>query len=330
MPRHTGGDIRTSKPLMSIHCSTTSATDDPRAGRSTLSGDRDALVSDQARALPGSDARDRERLTVIEPPGRWPRLGLTEAWDSRGICLVLASRSIKVRYRQSIVGIGWVVLQPLLLAVVFTAFFSILARPGDVPFPVFFLSGLFVWQFAAKVLGDGTNSVVANATLVNRVYFPRILYPVSVVLAALFDLIFTALALLVVMALYGLSPAPTVIVAPLLVVIAAATMLGAAALLASLSPAYRDVTVLLPVLTQLWFFATPVLYSADAVVGTEWETLYYLNPMALVVSGIRWAILGLEGPPTQAWITGIGVALGLLVVGYLVFRHREPGFSDVV
>jgi lipopolysaccharide transport system permease protein len=119
-------------------------------------------------------------------------------------------------------------------------------------------------------------------------------------------------------------------VAPLLVGVAAATMLGAAALLASLSPTYRDVTVLLPVLTQLWFFATPVLYSADAVVSPDLEALYYLNPMALVVTGMRWAILGLDAPPPHAWVTGIGVAVGILVTGYLVFRHREPGFSDVV
>lgn len=281
-------------------------------------------------SAPTAMSDDRERITVIEPPGRWPRLGLAEAWNARGICLVLASRSIKVRYRQSVVGIGWVVLQPILLAIVFTAFFSIMARPGDVPFPVFFLSGLFVWQFAAKILGDGSNSVVANATLVNRVYFPRILYPVSVVLAALFDLLFTALALLVVLLLYRITPQPTVIVTPLLIAIAAATMLGASALLASLSPAYRDVTVLLPVLTQLWFFATPVLYSAHAVVRPDLETIYYLNPMALVVTGMRWAILGLDAPPPQAWITGTGVAVGLLVAGYLVFRHREPSFSDVV
>jgi lipopolysaccharide transport system permease protein len=270
------------------------------------------------------------RPTVIRPPQRWPTLGLREAWDARGICLVLASRSIKVRYRQSVVGIGWVVLQPLLLAAVFTAFFSVMARSsGDVPFPVFFLAGLFIWQFVARVLGEGTNSVTSNGALVTRVYLPRVFFPASVVLAGLVDLLFTSLALLVVMALYGLVPQPTVVLAPVLVAIAAATALGAALWLSSLSVSYRDIFVLLPVLTQLWFFASPILYSVDTV-SPELLGFYYLNPMALVVTGMRWSILGLAAPPPEAWILGVSVSVALLVSGYLVFRHREPTFADVI
>jgi lipopolysaccharide transport system permease protein len=270
------------------------------------------------------------RPTFIEPPRRWPSLGLGEAWDSRGICLVLASRSIKVRYRQSVVGIAWVVLQPLLLAAVFTAFFSIMARTaGDVPFPVFFLCGLFIWQFAAKVLGEGSNSVAANSALITRVYLPRIFFPLSVVLAGLVDVLFTGVALLVVMALYGLLPQPTIVFVPVLVAIAAAAALGAAFWLSSLSVTYRDVSVLLPVLTQLWFFATPVIYSVD-VVSKDLLGLYFLNPMALVVTGMRWAILGLPAPPPEAWFLGTSVALAMLVSGFLVFRHRESTFADVI
>jgi len=243
---------------------------------------------------------------------------------------VLASRSIKVRYRQSLVGVGWVVLQPLLLAAVFTAFFSIMARnSAGVPFPVFFMCGLFIWQFAAKVLGEGTNSVGANSALVTRVYLPRSLLPVSVVLSGLVDLVFTSLALLGLMAVFGMVPQPTVVAVPLLVAVAAAAALGAALWLSSLSVAYKDVTVLLPVLTQLWFFATPILYSVD-VVSSDLLGWYYLNPMALVVTGMRWAILGLEIPPPEAWVSGILVAVALLVSGYLVFRHREPTFADVI
>lgn len=270
------------------------------------------------------------RPTFIRPPGRWPTLGLRELWDARGIGLVLASRSIKVRYRQSFVGIGWVVLQPLLLAALFTAFFSVMARDaGNVPFPVFFMAGLFIWHFAAKVLGEGSNSVVANTALVTRVYLPRTLFPISVVLAALVDLVFTGLALLCVMALFGVAPQPTVVLVPVLVAIAAATVLGAAFWLSSVSVAYKDVPVLLPVLTQMWFFATPVIYSVD-LVSPELLGWYYLNPMALVVTGMRWAILGLPSPPPEAWVTGVGVAVALLVSGYLVFRQRESTFADVI
>lgn len=270
------------------------------------------------------------RSTIIRPPGRWPTLGLREAWDARGICLVLASRSIKVRYRQSLVGIGWVVLQPLLLAAVFTVFFSVMARTSkDVPYPVFFLAGLFIWQLAAKVLGEGTNSVSANSALVTRVYLPRAFFPFSVVLASLVDLLFTGLALIVVMALYGMVPQPTVVIVPVLVAIAAAAALGAALWLSSLSVRFRDVFVLLPVLTQLWFFASPILYSVETV-PPELLGIYYLNPMALVVTGMRWSILGLSAPPPEAWVLGVGVSLLMLTTGYLMFRHREPTFADVI
>jgi lipopolysaccharide transport system permease protein len=246
------------------------------------------------------------------------------------VCLVLARRSIKVQYRQSLVGVGWVVLQPLLLAAVFTAFFSILARDaGGVPFPVFFLCGLFIWQFVAGTLGEGSASITANSTLISRVYLPRVYHPVAVVLANLVDLVFTGVALLVVMTLFQLTPQPTVVVLPLLIAIAIAAALGMALWLSSLSVAYRDIAVLLPVMTQLWFFATPVLYSVD-VVSPDFLGLYYLNPMALVVTGARWAILGLAPPPPEAWFLGIGVALVLLASGYLTFRHREPTFADLI
>ena len=235
-----------------------------------------------------------------------------------------------MRYRQSVVGIAWVVIQPLLLTAAFTAFFSIMAHDaGDVPFPVFFLCGLFIWQFVAKILGEGTGSIEANNTLVTRVYLPRVFLPVSVVLAGFVDLLFTGLALVVAMAVFGLVPQPTTILAPLLVAVAVATALGAALWLSSLSVAYRDIDVLLPVLTQLWFFATPIMYSTD-IVSPDILGLYYLNPMALVVTGMRWAVLGLSAPPPEAWVEGTMVAVVLLASGYLFFRHREPTFADLI
>jgi lipopolysaccharide transport system permease protein len=269
--------------------------------------------------------------TVIEPPAGWPRLGLDEAWRLRSICLVLAHRSLKVRYRQTAVGVVWALLQPLALMAIFTIFFGVLARlPSDgVPYPVYFFSALAVWQVVAKVLTEGTGSVVANSALVNRVYFPRVYFPFAVALATLVDLFFNLVALTVLMVLYRIVPATTVVLVPVLILIAYATSLGVVLWLSALNVAFRDVTVLLPVIVQAWFFITPVIYSAS-IVPPAWYWLYYLNPMALVVSGIRWALFDTPPPPPVAWPEGIIVGAALAVSGYIFFRRREPAFSDVV
>ncbi len=235
---------------------------------------------------------------MIEPPAGWPGLGLDEAWRLRSICLVLAHRSLKVRYRQTAVGVVWALLQPLALMAIFTIFFGVLARlPSDgVPYPVYFFSALAVWQVVAKVMTEGTGSVVANSALVNRVYFPRVYFPFAVALATFVDLFFNLVALTVLMALYRIVPAITVVLVPVLILIAYATSLGVVLWLSALNVAFRDVTVLLPVIVQAWFFITPVIYSAS-IVPPAWYWLYYLNPMALVVTGIRWALF--DTPPRR-------------------------------
>lgn len=269
--------------------------------------------------------------TVIRPPRRWPGLDLAEAWAQRSICLVLAKRNIKVRYRQTIVGAGWAVLQPLMLMLIFTVFFGLLARvPSDgVPYPVFFLTGLAIWQVAAKVLAEGGPSVVANAALVSRVYFPRVYFPTSIAIASLVDLAFNALALALVVLAFGFGPTWPLLVVPVLVAITYATSLGVAFWLSAINVAFRDVAVLLAFLIQLWFFTTPILYPAS-IVPPPYEFLYYLNPMALVVTALRWAVLETPGPPLVAWPLGVGVAALLLATGYIFFRKREPTFADAI
>jgi lipopolysaccharide transport system permease protein len=267
--------------------------------------------------------------TVIRPPRVWPGWGLSELWRHAPICVVLARRNLKVRYRQTLIGAGWAVIQPLMLMLVFTVFFGLLVRlPSDgVPYPVFFLTGLAIWQVTAKVLVEGSGSVVANATLVSRVYFPRVYFPVSVALASLVDLAFNGLALALFLGIFGFVPVTTILVVPLLVAIAYIVSLGAAFWLCAINVAFRDVAVLLAFVAQLWFFSTPIIYPAS-VIPAPYDFVYYLNPMALVVTALRWALLGTPPPPVEAWALGTIVAFIVFVTGYMFFRQREQTFSD--
>lgn len=258
-------------------------------------------------------------------------MDLAETWRYRSIARVLATRSIKVRYRQSVIGIGWVLLQPLLLMLVFTVFFSVLARESgsDVPYPVFFFTGLAIWQVTSKIMLEGSSSVLGNGALVGRVWFPRIYFPVAVAMSTLVDLAFLGVALAMLLAWFGIVPGTAVVAVPLLVAIAVSTALGAAFWLSAASVTLRDVAVVLPVVTQVWFFSTPVLYPVT-LVPEDLLGLYYLNPMALVVTGMRWALLDMPAPPIEAWPLAMATAVTLLVSGYLFFRQREPTFADIV
>ena len=270
-------------------------------------------------------------VTTVRPPGRWPGWGFREAWDYRSICMVLARRALKVRYRQTVVGVAWALIQPLALVLIFTIFFCLLARlPSQgVPYPLFYMSGLAIWQVVSKILSEGTSSVVANGALVNRVYFPRVYFPLSVAVASLVDLAVNGIALAVLMLVYGFVPGVAIITLPILIAVAYATALGLAMVLSALNVAYRDVGVMLPLLTQIWFFITPLIY-ASTIIPERFQWLYYLNPMALVVTGMRWALLGTPAAPWFAWPEGIVISLLALGGGYLVFRRRETAFADIV
>lgn len=269
--------------------------------------------------------------TVIRPAGRWQGWGLRELWTHRRICLVLARRNLMVRYRQTVVGAGWAIIQPTLLMLAFTVFFGFLGRiPSDgLPYPVFFLLGLVPWQMVAKIVNEGSTSIVANGALVTRVYLPRVYFPTSVAFASLVDLGLVSLVLVGVLALYGVVPGVTVVVAPLIVLVGWVTALGVAYWLSALNVAYRDITQMLPFLTQIWMFATPIIYPAS-LVPEQFRALYFLNPMAFVVTAFRWAVGGIDFPPIEAVILGPVVAVLLLVSGYAFFRHRERTFADLI
>ena len=236
-----------------------------------------------------------------------------------------------VRYRQTIVGAMWAILQPLLLMIVFTIFFGVLSnvRSEGVPYAVFVMTGLTIWQVVAKVLNEGSLSVVNNAGIVNKIYFPRAYLPISSALGSLIDLFFAMLALAVMLLIYGIVPGWQLIFAPAFIAIAVAAVTGVAFWLSALYVSYRDVAQLLPSATQLWLFISPIIYSGS-IVPEELQPIYWLNPMAIAVDGLRWSILGTAPPPLLEFVLGTTVTTLLLVGGYLFFRQREPGFSDTV
>src|SRR6187200_1271377 len=207
--------------------------------------------------------------------------------------MVLTQRLLKARYRQAVVGAGWALLQPLLMMLAFTVFFGIFAKlPSEgVPYPLFFFSGLIVWQIISKQLAEGSGSVLANSTLVTRIYFPRVYFPVSVALSSVVDFGFNLIALAVLMLYYGWLPATQIVLVPFILVLVYAASLGLTLWLAALDVAYRDVSVLVPFLVQVGFFLAPIIYPSS-IVPPEYQAIYFLNPFALGIEAFRWAVLG--------------------------------------
>lgn len=284
------------------------------------------MRADQQRRMDES-----EGLTLIRTPGRWPGFGFGELYRYRSVAWKLALRNLKARYRQTLLGVAWVLLQPLAMMVILSFFFGLIARQGymDIPFPVWFITGLSIWGPALKVLNEGTQSLTANQQLVTRVYLPRPLVPLSVALAALIDLGFTLIAAQVILLLWGYTPSLAYLTLPFLIIVAFATTLGMAYFLSAVNVAYRDIQSALPFMERLWFFLGPLLYPVQLVPEHLWP-IYFLNPMSLVLSGFRWALAGAPAVPWWAWIEGSAVAVLMLVGGFIYFRMREPSFADVL
>jgi lipopolysaccharide transport system permease protein len=287
------------------------------------------IARDSAATLPV--AVENDRVTRINPTTTWPGLGLAEAWRFRAICLVLTRRTLMVRYRQTALGAVWTVLQPLLLMIVFTVFFGLFVRaPNEgLPHAVFYYLGILPWFIVVRILAEGSNSVVAGGSLINRVYFPRIYFPAASALASLVDFAFGLVPLVVLLVIYHITPTINIVFLPFFVLVALMTGLGVALWFSSLNAQYRDITQLLPSVERAWFFCSPVLYPSSTI-PKDVRWVYYFNPAALVIDGFRWAFANTPAPPPNAYISGTIVALVLLVTGYLFFRNREPMFADVV
>jgi lipopolysaccharide transport system permease protein len=270
-------------------------------------------------------------LYRIRPPRRWRQLRLREAWAYRELLYFFVWRDVKVRYKQTVLGAAWAVLQPLATMVLFSIVFGrLVGVPSDgVPYPLFAFAGLVMWTFFATALGNAAGSVVSNANLIRKIYFPRVLIPASGVIGGLVDLAIAFGVLGALMLWFGVLPTWKVIVLPVLLLLAVVTALGAGLCLAALNALFRDVQYTVPFLVQFWFFATPVAYPSS-LVPEPWRTVMAINPMVGVVEGMRWALLGTTTAPLAAICVSTIVAGALLIVGALCFRQLEGTFADRV
>lgn len=268
---------------------------------------------------------------IIEPTKGLAALKLRELWEYRELLYFLVWRDIKVRYKQTALGVAWVVLQPLIATLIFTVVFGQLAKipSGDLPYPLFAFAGLLPWQYFAGALNRAGTSLVNNANLLTKVYFPRLIIPLASILNGLVDFGISLIVLIGLMVYYNVVPAPAILLLPLFLLMAIVTALGVSLWLSALGVKYRDVNQLLPFLIQVWMYATPVVYPAS-LFPERWRWLLGLNPMSGVVEGFRWALTGSGDPPGPILLVSISVVLILLVSGLVFFRNTERTFADVV
>ncbi len=276
-------------------------------------------------------AQTVEGPIVLRPTRGWVPLRLDDLWQYRELLYFLVWRDIKVRYKQTVLGAAWAIIQPLMTMVVFSVFFGRLANmPSDgVPYPVFAYCGLLPWQLFSQALTQSGNSLVGNQNLITKVYFPRLVIPLAAVLAGLLDFLIAFLVLVAMMFYYGITPTPAAAALPLLLLLTVATALGAGLWLSALNVEYRDVRYTLPFLAQFWLFATPVAYPAS-LAPEPWRSLLGLNPVTGAVEGFRWALLGTAGPPGLLLLISVLTTLVLLVGGLYYFRRMEKTFADLV
>jgi len=269
--------------------------------------------------------------TVILPPRAWAGLRLKELWEYRELVWFLVWRDVKVRYKQTVLGAAWAILQPGLTVVVFSLFFGRLARmPSDgLPYPIFSFTALVPWTLFAFGLTQATNSVVGSQQLITKVFFPRLAIPLAAVLSGIVDFAMAFVVLLGMMVYFGIEPTRHIVWIPLLTGLALVTALGAGFWLAALNVQYRDVRYVLPFVTQLWLFATPIAYPAS-LLHEPWHTVYGINPMAGVVEGFRWALLGGGTAPGPMTAVSAIVSVLLLLSGAYYFQRMERMFADVV
>jgi lipopolysaccharide transport system permease protein len=293
------------------------------------------LVTDIVRDTSTSSAevRRQTREGWIEnraPSGWLPSLDLSELWRFRELAVVLAIRDLRVRYKQTVLGVTWAVLQPLVAALIFSIVFGRLVQvPSDgIPYPVFVYSGLVIWTYFATGLESVSQSLVRDRDLVTRTYFPRILAPGAGAIPGLVDLAVSLVVLGVFMVIYGVPVGPALVLFPLWVLAAVAVLLGAGIWLSALNVRYRDVRYTLTFLIQVWLFASPVVYPSSLVDGA-WRYVYALNPMSTVIDGFRWSIVGTPAPGVYALVS-LGVTLALLIGGTVYFLRAERRFADVI
>jgi lipopolysaccharide transport system permease protein len=268
---------------------------------------------------------------VIRPPSRWGGFGLRELWSYRELLYFMTKRELQIRYKQSVFGVSWAVFQPVVYAFVFALFFGMLANISSdgFPYPVFALAAVVPWMFVSQAATQGAGSLVADANLLAKVYFPRLIIPLAKTLSFLLDFLISLCVLAVLVLLYGAEPSLGLVTVPALALLGAATGTGIGAGLGALNVMYRDVTVATPLLVQLWLFASPVVYPTSLIPG-DWVYVYALNPMVTVIDGMRWAFLGAAAPPIGVALCSLAGAVAILTAGVAYFRRAERFFADLV
>jgi len=267
----------------------------------------------------------------ITPPSRWWTIPFSELWEYRELLYFFVWRDIKIRYKQTAIGAAWAVLQPFLTMVVFTVIFGKFANIGSdgLPYEIFYYSALLPWMYFAAALQNATNTVVENQRLITKVYFPRLVLPLSSVLSGLVDFGVSFLLFIAMMVYYRVRPTAAILWFPAFLLLAILTALGVGLWLSALNAIYRDVRYVLPFLVQFWLFASPVIYSSSRV-PAKWRWLYGLNPMAGVIEGCRWSLTGRGRPPAGPVFVSLGAVIAVLLGGVAYFQKMETTVADVV
>ena len=286
------------------------------------------MASSRSNALKN---KNDPQVVFIKPSKGSVPLNLRALWEYRELLYFLTWRDIKVRYKQTVLGAAWAILQPLTTMLIFSLFFGRLVKvPSDgIPYPLFAFAALVPWTFFANGLNQSSNSLIASSNLLKKVYFPRLVIPVATVLAGVVDFVLAFIILLVLIAFYRVTPTINIVWTPLLLVLAFVTSLGVGLWMSALNVKYRDVRYIVPFLIQIWLFATPVAYPSS-LLSQPWRTIYGLNPMVGVVEGFRWALLGATTAPGLMVAASAIAALLILITGAFYFRYMERTFADVV
>ena len=269
-------------------------------------------------------------LVVIEQSNPWVAIDLRELWFYRELLYFLVWRDLKVRYKQTLLGIAWVVFQPLLMTVIFTIFLGILARvPSDnVPYPLFVYAGTMLWTFFSGAVSTTGNSLVGNAHLITKAYFPRVMIPIASIAARLVDLVVAFVILIGMMLYFHVSPTPRILVSPLLILLLALLALGFGMWTSAVNVKYRDVGIALPVLIQLWMFVSPVVYPLS-LVPPRWRMVYSLNPLVGIIDAFRAVLFG-SALNWSSLLVSIGFTVVLLAYATYAFQSREKTFADII
>jgi lipopolysaccharide transport system permease protein len=273
----------------------------------------------------------QEIITVIEPSKGWLRVNFRELWAYRELLFFLSWRDISVRYKQTVMGAAWAIIQPLLSMVIFSVFFGKLAKipSDDIAYPIFSYAGLLPWQYFSSAMSDSARSMVGQGKILTKVYFPRLIVPLAAVLPPIVDFAIAFVILIGLMFYYGVAVTWRLLWLPVFLLLALATALGVGLWLSAMNVRYRDIGYVIPFLAQFWMYASPVVYPAS-MLPERWRLLYGLNPMTGVIEGFRWALLGTNTPPGPITLISAGVVIVLILSGMFYFRRVEDTFADII